>query len=123
MSHRRRRGALLLLTAIVVLTAAGAAFAQRRFGGGGFGGGGFREGSFPTVPVPDKMPDANFAICRLAFRQIRREPSGIGWRTDYPYAEINLTTRVAELTKVRASRDAMGIPNHYVTEPGSDTIF
>ena len=25
------------------------------------------------------------------YTQVRREPSGGGWRTDYPYGEINLT--------------------------------
>ena len=47
------------------------------------------------------MPDASFTICRLAYRQVRSEQSGIGWQTDYPYAEINLMTRLSELTKTR----------------------
>ena len=39
---------------------------------------------------------------------VRVEPMGIGWQTDYPYAEINLTTRLSELTKTRVSRDGGG---------------
>ena len=63
------------------------------------------------------MPDGNFVVCRLAYRQVRREQSGIGWMTDYPYAEINLTTRFSELTKTRVSRDNDHTPNFYVVRP------
>ena len=44
----------------------------------------FREGSFATRYAPPQMPDASFVICRLAYRSVRSEPSGIGWQTDYP---------------------------------------
>jgi hypothetical protein len=69
------------------------------------------------------MPDGNFVVCRLAYRQVRSEPSGIGWMTDYPYAEINLTTRFSELTKTRVSRDTNHTPNFYVVRPLDDTLF
>ena len=85
--RRRTVGLLLVLAATFAVT--GVAFAQRGFGG--FRG--FREGGFPYIAAPEQMPDASFVVCRLAYRQIRREESGIGWQTDYPYAEINLTTR------------------------------
>jgi len=83
----------------------------------------FREGSMPARMAPDEMPDAAFVICRLAYTRVRAEQSGIGWQTDYPYAEINLTTRLSELTKTRVSRDAEGTPNHYVVRPTDDTLF
>ena len=51
------------------------------------------------------MPDASFIFCRLAYRSVRIEQSGIGWQTDYPYAEINLMTRLSELTRTRVGRD------------------
>src|SRR5918999_1201383 len=101
-----------LVVAIVTL-AAGAAYAQRYF----------REGGFATRLAPPVMPDAAFVICRLAYNQVRREASGIGWQTDYPYAEINLMTRLSELTKTRVSRDAGGRPNHYVVRLTDDTLF
>ena len=42
---------------------------------------------------------------------------------DYPYAEINLTTRLSELTKTPVSRDAHRRPNFYVVRPLEDTLF
>jgi hypothetical protein len=83
----------------------------------------FREGGFPTRLAPPQMPDGNFAICRLAYTRVRSERSGIGWETDYPYAEINLTTRLSELTKTRVSRDDDGVPNHYVVRATDRTLF
>lgn len=83
----------------------------------------FREGSLPARYAPLHMPDAAFVVCRLAYRSVRREPMGIGWRTDYPYAEINLTTRLSELTTTRVSRDGEGYPNHFVVRVTDDALF
>jgi hypothetical protein len=69
------------------------------------------------------MPDGSFVVCRLAYRSVRVEPMGIGWQTDYPYAEINLTTRLSELTKTRVSRDQEGHPNHFVVRLTDDALF
>jgi hypothetical protein len=102
-----------LVVAIAACALSGAVSAQRFF----------REGSFATRNAPPEMPDASFVICRLAYTQVRGEPSGIGWETDYPYAEINLTTRFSELTKVRVSRDEHGTPNHYVVRATDETLF
>src|SRR5688572_169402 len=74
----------------------------------------FREGSMSARFAPAHMPDSAFVVCRLSYRSVRVEPMGIGWQTDYPYAEINLTTRLSELTKTRVSRDGGGHPNHFV---------
>jgi hypothetical protein len=54
---------------------------------------------------------------------VRAEPSGIGWQTDYPYAEVNLTTRLSELTKTRVSMDESRQPNFYVVRFTDDTLF
>jgi len=83
----------------------------------------FREGSLPARYAPPQMPDGAFVVCRLAYRSVRVEPMGIGWQTDYPYAEINLTTRLSELTKTRVSRDHEGQPNHFVVRLTDDTLF
>ena len=101
------------LVLAVVLTAAGGAYAQRFF----------REGSYPAKWAPPSMPDGAFVVCRLAYRSVRMEPSGIGWQTDYPYAEINLMTRLSELTKTPISRDANRDPNHFVVRPTDDALF
>jgi hypothetical protein len=110
----RRRRAIPLLAAAIVLAIAGAAQAQRFF---------YREGSFPARYAPENMPDAGFTVCRLEYRQVRREQSGIGWRTDYPFAEINLLTRLSELTKVTISRDSEKEPNTWVVQIGQDALF
>src|SRR3990167_2860686 len=92
-------------TALALLAAAAAAYAQ---------GYRFREGSLAARYAPPRMPDASFVICRVSYRSVRVEPMGIGWQTDYPFAEINLTTRLSELTRTRVSRSDSGQPNHYV---------
>jgi len=83
----------------------------------------FREGSFAPRWVPPQMPDGNLVLCRLAYRQVRFEQSGIGWMTDYPYAEINLSTRLSELTRSRVSRDERGTPNHYSVRLTDEGLF
>jgi len=83
----------------------------------------FREGSLPARYAPAQMPDGSFVVCRLAYRSVRSEPMGIGWQTDYPFAEINLTTRLSELTKTRVSRAANGAPNHFVVRLTDDALF
>ena len=101
--------------AAAVIVALAAAAAQAQFG--------FREGSFAARYAPADMPDASFVICRLAYTQVRRESSGIGWQTDYPYAEINMMTRLSELTKTRISRDVNGEPNYYVVRLSDNSLF
>jgi hypothetical protein len=68
------------------------------------------------------MPDAGFTFCRIMYDSVRREPMGMGWTTDYPYAEINLMTRLSELTKTRISRDGAQ-PNHWVVRLTDDALF
>jgi hypothetical protein len=109
------RAARVLLPAVLACVVGGVAYAQRGFY--------FREGSLPARYAPEQMPDASFVICRLAYTRVRNEPSGIGWQTDYPYAEVNLTTRLSELTKTRVSRDEEGTPNFYVVRPTDAALF
>jgi len=118
MSPRRRR-TLLTTGLLAVLLLAAAAVSAQRFGG--FGS--FREGTFPTLWAPATMPEASFTFCRLAYRSVRFEQSGIGWQTDYPYAEINLMTRLSELTKTRIGHDDNESPRHYVVRLTDDTLF
>jgi hypothetical protein len=93
----------------------GAAFGQFRGG---------RDSNEPERRAPDQFPDANFVVCRLYYTQVRREPSGGGWRTDYPYGEINLTTRLSEMTRTPVSRQGgQGRPNHYVVRATDDALF
>ena len=112
--RRATRMAVIGLTAILVGALLAGAVSGQRF---------FREGSFPPIWAPPDMPDSAFIFCRMAYQSVRREPSGIGWQTDYPYAEINLMTRLSELTKTRVGRDAAHAPIHFVVRLTDDTLF
>jgi uncharacterized protein DUF4159 len=111
---RRVPPLLPLATAVLIAAAAVAAYGQ---------GYRFREGSLAARYAPPHMPDAGFVVCRLSYRSVRVEPMGIGWQTDYPFAEINLTTRLSELTKTRVSRNQDGQPNHFVVRLTDDALF
>ncbi len=112
-SRSARRACALATSLVVFLLAAGYARAQWSY----------REGRFPARFAPASMPDGDFTFCRLMYDSVRREPMGMGWVTDYPYAEINFMTRLSELTKVRISRDAGGQPNHWVVRLTDDALF
>jgi hypothetical protein len=92
-----------------------AAYAQGRWS--------FREGTVAPQFAPPAMPDGNFVACRLMYRSVRSEPMGIGWETDYPYAEINLMIRLSELTKTPVSFDGRRNPHHYVVRLTDDALF
>lgn len=64
-------------------------FAQRIW----FGGYGYTPPRFPT---PQSFK-GSFNFCRAMFESNRREKRG--WSTDYPGADLNFSTRLAELTK------------------------
>lgn len=112
-----------VLVALVV--AVGVASAQRRGGGGGFG----RFGRLAEGPgVPARYPtsgfsDGAFTVCKLQYTSVRYEEQGVGWATDYPYAGINLMTRLAELTKTPISKDDNGNPNYWVVRLTDDALF
>ena len=53
----------------------------------------------------------------------RREPSGSGWSTDYPDADVNFSIRFAELTKTRVGKQPTGDPNHLVVPLTDDYLF
>jgi hypothetical protein len=57
------------------------------------------------------------------YTSVRREPQGGGWRTDYPYGEINLTIRFSELTRTPVSWSRQREPNHYVVRLTDDELF
>jgi hypothetical protein len=66
--------------------------------------------------------DGGFNFCRGMY-QGRRFGRGGGWSTDYPSADINLSIRLAELTKTRVSVDAAGTPNHLVVRLTDPELF
>src|SRR5688500_955841 len=79
-----------LAAAFVLVFAASAAFAQ------------FRTSQLP-IATRDSF-DGAFQYCRAAYRGIQGGVGG-GWSTDYPDADLNLSTRLGELTKTPVSRN------------------
>jgi Domain of unknown function (DUF4159) len=63
------------------------------------GGYGFTPPRFPT---PTSFA-GSFNFCRVLFTSNRREKQG--WSTDYPGADLNFSTRLAELTKTDVKLD------------------
>jgi hypothetical protein len=113
MSARRRRAA------ITVAACAAAAFvtvSAQRYG--------VPEGPWvpPRFPTP-AFQDGGFTHCKVMYTSVRREANGMGWATDYPYAAINLLTRVRELTKTRVSMGEEGEPNYWVVRLTDDALF
>lgn len=101
---RRSRAPRLLLglaAAALLALAAGNAFAQR---------GGAR---FNQVQAKDGDFDGKFHFCRAAFRNGIGD--GGGWSADWPWADINLSIRLGELTKTTVSKDAAGDPKPLLT--------
>jgi hypothetical protein len=107
------RPAACALVAAALIASSGLALAQ-------FGRGFFNS---PVRLAPELFPDRHFVVCRLMYTSVRREPAGGGWRTDYPYGEINLTIRFSELTRARVSWPGGREPNHYVVRLTDDTLF
>jgi len=100
----------IVVAMLVAVLAAGVAAAQRRRG---FGGGGFGYRSVKMMTPEDY--NGAFLFCRIIFRTT---PDGDGgnWGVDYPRADINLTFRLSELTKVSVTRDEHDGYNHVVIQ-------
>jgi uncharacterized protein DUF4159 len=111
----RLRAGIGLVLALVVIGGA-ISLAQRRFG--------VFEGAGAGIRVPPKdFSDGGFTLCKWMFRSNRREAGGIGWSTDYPFGEINLLTRLSELTKIHVSRTGRGDVNYWVVQLTDDQLF
>ena len=106
-------GRRLVVLIVALAASAGLAYAQ------------FRELGFnePVRFAPDQMPDRNFTVCRIMYTSVRREPNGGGWRTDFPYGEINLMIRLSELTKTPVSFNDSERPNVWVVRLTDDSLF
>src|SRR5262245_34891885 len=107
----------IVATAILTIGLAAAASAQ------------FGQWRLPEGPgVPPRFPprdfeDGTFMICKVMYRSVRSEAQGVGWSTDYPYAGINLETRVSELTKTPISRDGEGEATAWVVRLTDNALF
>jgi hypothetical protein len=110
-----RLGAGLALV-LALVASSGAVLLAQRFG--------VAEGAGAGIRTPPKdFNDGRFTVCKWMFRSNRSEFSGIGWSTDYPFGEINLLTRLAELTKTSVSRDTRGDYNYWVVRLTDEQLF
>jgi hypothetical protein len=105
---------------LAILLAATLAEAQRGFRGGRGGWGG-EAGAPPKFPEVSDF-DGSWHFCRLMYRQVRAQQLGLGWGTDYPYADINFSIRLSELTKTQVGLQG-GEPNHLVVRPTDPELF
>lgn len=119
----KRTGRRLTWTLAVIIGALGATatavYAQRIWAG-------FYGRTPPKFPTATTF-DGNFHVCRVMFGSDVREKQG--WSTDYPGADINLSVRLAELTKVRVTmtHDGTGgegeVPDTVVVRLTDDALF
>jgi hypothetical protein len=101
----------LALTTLVVLAGHEALARQRRMGVSN------------RYPIPTESSfDGSFNFCRIAF-QTGRFSRGGNWVVDYPRADVNLSIRLSELTKVRISRDGEREPRHFVLPLTDPSLF
>ena len=98
----------VLLVAALVVAAAAAATAQFR-----------RSLPYGSRLATEKDFDGRFHFCRLVYNGNRL---GGSWTTDYPNADINMSIRLAELTRTSVSFTA-GQPNHLLVRPTDDELF
>ena len=107
-----RRIVLLAGLAILVAAAAEAQFGRRFMG--------------PNFASPDDF-DGKWHYCRPAYNTglagFGRRGGGGSFTTDYPNADINLSIRLSELTKISVSKTYGGEPNHLIVPLESEEIF
>jgi hypothetical protein len=88
----------------------------------------FRRGYGRFRRVPPRLAtaesfDGAFNFCRIMYTSVRRHPSGQGWWTDYPDADVNFSIRLGEVTKTRISHDTAGNPNHLVVGLTDELLY
>jgi hypothetical protein len=115
-------GLLLLLG----LTSIGGRYAFAQYGRDFYGAlGGLRgeQGDPAELPPPNRT-DGDVNACHILYNSVRREPSGAGWRTDYPWGERHLLTRMSELTKTRVSwLQKTSIPHSWLVRLTDPALF
>ena len=100
----------ILGSAVLCLLVTATAYAQF---GRGFGG--------TRVATEDDF-DGRWNYCRVMYRPAFGGWGG-NWTTDYPRADINMSIRLGELTKMRVSMSPRGDPNHLVVRLSGDELF
>jgi hypothetical protein len=104
-----RAGRRWFVLTILLVLAASTAIAQ------------FNRGlPYGTRLATERDFDGRFNFCRLVYQGNR---NGGSWTTDYPNADINMSIRLAELTRTRVSTTGGGQPNHLLVRPTDPTLF
>src|SRR3970040_2215292 len=103
---------MLRVWVAAVLTLAAAAAAEAPVGRGFFG----------SRVATEKDFDGRFHYCRLLYRPGMNGYGG-SWRTDYPNADINLSVRLSELTKIPGSKSPSGSPHILLVRLSGDELF
>ena len=106
----RLRPVVVLVPTLVVVASFG--WAQFRRGG---------DSLEAHLAKPDSF-DGRFHYCRAVYRPNPRGDGG-SWLTDYPLADIDLSVRVSELTKIAVSFDGDGQPRHLIVRLTDDELF
>ena len=101
-----------VLIALTILSLAAAGVAEGQFG----------RRSFQPDVATERDFDGQFHYCRMVYRSAFNGRGG-GWTTDYPRADINMSVRLSELTKVDVSKDGSGHPNNLLVRLGGDELF
>ena len=107
-TRRRRIGAILLSLALALV----ASQVHAQFG---------RSFRSTRIALPEDF-DGSFQFCRVVFRA-HIQGDGGDWAVDFPRADINLSIRLAELTKTTVGKSSWGDPNHLVVRLTDDVIF
>src|SRR6185436_3884223 len=87
---------------------------------------GGREGFAPPKYPTHATFNGGFNFCRGIFPRHGFEEGGIGWNTDYPGADINLSIRLSELTKADVSKDKsseLGDPDYLTVRLTDEELF
>lgn len=117
MTLRSRPWATAAVTAALVVFCAAGGLAQRIW----YGGYGYTPPRFPTT----QSFKGGFNFCRAMFESNRREKRG--WGTDYPGADLNFSTRLAELTRtsvtMRHDAEEDDAPDAVVVRLTDDALF
>jgi hypothetical protein len=84
----------------------------------------FRRGDrFRSIRTPTAETfDGAFSFCRVMFTSVRGGFGG-NWSVDYPRADVNLSIRASELTRMRVGMQASGEPNHVVISLSDPELF
>jgi len=106
------------LAACVAAALGSAALAQDWYGWQGY-----RQRRVPPRYATPGDFDGGFNFCRVMYTSVRREAGGMGWWTDYPVSDINLSIRLSQMTTTHVGRDPHGDPRHIVVALTDPALF